>query len=284
MTTEMAPTAPLGSDVLGNTKPEQSEEKRIAASKKWCFTLNNWLQGSLDLILSKIQKDEYLIGKEIGENGTPHLQGYIKFKTKSRPMEKFKEIPQIHWEKCKGTEIDNIKYCSKDGDYVTNIPMNKIRAVTRELDLITELRPYQQFIVDLIKEEPDNRTIYWFYEETGNVGKTQLSKYLTAKYGAVPLEGKKNDILYCAAEFESEIYIYDIERSIEDYVSYSSIEKIKNGYFMCAKYESKPICRNSPHVIIFANFLPDAEQLSLDRWCIYNITEKWTLKTVSAYK
>ena len=41
---------------------------------------------------------------------------------------------------------------------------------------------------------------------------------------------------------------------------------------MCAKYESKPICRNSPHVIIFANFEPDLDKLSNDRWIIKKIS------------
>ena len=60
----------------------------------------------------------------------------------------------------------------------------------------------------------------------------------------------------------------DIERSMEDYISYGAIEKIKNGYFMCAKYESKPIIRNPPHLLIFANFKPNIDELSLDRWVI----------------
>ena len=61
---------------------------------------------------------------------------------------------------------------------------------------------------------------------------------------------------------------------MEDYVSYGSIEKIKNGYFMCSKYESKPIVRNSPHVFIFANFEPELDALSLDRWHIVNLDKK----------
>ena len=42
---------------------------------------------------------------------------------------------------------------------------------------------------------------------------------------------------------------------------------------MCSKYESKPVIRNSPHVIVFANFEPDKSALSEDRWLILNIKE-----------
>jgi len=62
------------------------------------------------------------------------------------------------------------------------------------------------------------------------------------------------------------VYIYDIERSLEDHISYGAIEKIKNGYFMCSKYESKPIIRPCSHVICFANFEPNNMKLSVDRW------------------
>lgn len=98
-----------------------------------------------------------------------------------------------------------------------------------------------------------------------------MLRYLIRNHGAVPLEGKKDSILYCAAEFESEIYVYDIERSLETYVSYGAIEKIKNGCYMVAKYESKPIDRNPPHVLIFANFAPNEKMLSADRWHIVHI-------------
>ena len=103
------------------------------------------------------------------------------------------------------------------------------------------------------------------------MGKTCFGKYLCANHGAIPIDGKKNDILYCCAEFESDIYIFDFERSREDFTPYGAMEKVKDGLYMCAKYESKPIIRNSPHMIVFANFEPDTEQLSLDRWVIKRI-------------
>ena len=104
-------------------------------------------------------------------------------------------------------------------------------------------------------------------------GKTTFCKYLCAKYNGIVIEGKKNDILYVAAEYESDLYIMDIERTAEDYVSYASIEKIKNGLYMSGKFEGRMIIRNCPHVIIFANFEPDIEALSKDRWHIVNLME-----------
>lgn len=248
-----------GSRKVGNTK-------RPSSSKKWCFTLNNYTDLEYKEIISKFGSNKYIIGKEIGESGTPHLQGYVNFDVKCRPLEK-DFCKRIHWEKCKGSEQDNIKYCSKDGNYETNIKIPKPLKCLNDNQLFS----WQKEIVEIVKNEPDDRTIYWYWEPNGKMGKTTFCKYLAIKYNAIPVEGKKNDILYCCAENESELYIFDFERSMEDYISYGAMEKVKNGFYMCGKYESKPIIRNCPHIFCFANFEPEISKLSSDRWVIRRI-------------
>lgn len=249
----------------GNTK---TPSLRVNQLKRWCFTFNNYVAVDFLKILETMERLEtdYIIGEEVGEEGTPHLQGYIELKKAARWSE-FNLSKNIHWEAAKGNREQNITYCSKDGKYKTNMKVKKPLKVLKE----EQLRDWQLEIIEIIKNEPDDRKIYWYWEPVGNVGKTTFSKYLSHKYGAIPVEGKKNDILYCAAEYESDIYIFDFERSMEEYISYGGIEKIKNGYYMCSKYESKPIIRNPPHIIIFANFEPDKKSLSGDRWVIVRI-------------
>lgn len=250
--------------VLGNT---EKPPKRISASKRWCFTLNNYTDEEYLTLLHNLDGSSFIVGKEIGESGTPHLQGYVEFKDKRRMSENKVFNKRIHWEQSKGTRDQNIDYCTKDNDYFfIGFKINKKKQV--KILKEEQLYKWQRDIIALIKTEPDDRTIHWFWEPTGNRGKTTFIKYLCQKFNAVPLEGKKNDILYCAAMFESDVYVFDIERSMEDYVSYAALEKIKNGVFMCSKYESKPVIRNCPHVIIFANFPPDEDELSKDRWKI----------------
>ena len=81
----------------GNTKPSSVQ---VSPSKYWCFTLNNYKKEDINIISSKVLN--YCIGEEVGESGTPHLQGYIEFETKKRPLGVFKEYKNIHWEKRKG--------------------------------------------------------------------------------------------------------------------------------------------------------------------------------------
>lgn len=258
-----------GSKGSGNTK---LNPKRASSGKRWCFTWNNYKQSDIDLLINffKNGSNKYIIGEEIGEDKkTPHLQGYVHFESRCRPLE-LKDLPKkIHWEKCKGTEEENINYCSKDGKYHTNLKVKKPLKILKE----DQLYDWQKEIVDIVKTDPDDRSVYWFWEPNGNIGKTQLCKYICHNFGACIVEGKKNDILFCAAENDADCYIFDFERSMETFISYSAIEKIKNGFYMCSKYESKPIIRNSPHIICFANFQPDLAKLSSDRWKVKKITD-----------
>ena len=58
-----------------------------------------------------------VIGKEIGESGTPHLQGYVVFDQPVR-LNALKRIsPRAHFEIAKGTTEQNRTYCTKDNDF-----------------------------------------------------------------------------------------------------------------------------------------------------------------------
>lgn len=253
-----------GSGDSGNTK-------RVSPAKSWCFTFNNYTEKDINTI-KQICSDigsKFIVGLEVGEEcGTPHLQGYIKFLNKVRPMSVFNYTNKISWRKCKGTMEENIRYCSKDNNYFGNLKPPK------KLKIITDLYPWQSKLEEILMRDPDERNIYWIFDEIGNCGKSAFAKRLCANNAAVVVEGKNKDILYCAAEFESDIYLFDFPRTMEGSVNYGAVEKIKNGLYMSSKYESRPVVRNSPHVVIFANFRPDRFSLSLDRWKVYHINDE----------
>lgn len=262
------PKRTQGTQPDGNTKSRSATSDR---SRKYCFTYNNYTQETWTQLKTKLDtlNAKYCIGEELGEKEqTPHLQGYVEFKN---PIE-FKTLKdineKIHWEKCKGTTEDNIKYCTKDGKILENNTGIKPKRPLKEIILWQQ---WQFALEKIIQELPDDRTIHWFWDAEGGTGKTTMARYLCRKYGAIQLEGKKDNILHVAAENEADIYIYDIERSLESFISYGSIEKIKNGFYMSGKYEGKTVDRNPPHVIIFANFPPDKTKMSLDRWHIVPI-------------
>lgn len=263
---QMAPMAPGE----GNTKTSPSAG-RISAAKRWVFTAYELMAPELiDLI-----KDlgEYVFGEEIcPSTQRNHLQGYIEFHKKCRPLECVK-VKTIHWEKAKGNKQENIKYCTKDGKYHSNMKLPK--PIKDPLEG-KELYEWQSEIINIIKNEPDPRKIYWYWDKKGCKGKTTLAKHLCLKYNALYVAGNNADMKYAISacleqEKEIEIVILDIPRTKEGFVSYTGMEEIKNGIFFSSKYESGMCMFNVPHFICFANFLPETEKLSADRWEINEI-------------
>lgn len=86
-------------------------------AKNWCFTLNNYTPADLDRLSSPLEGVTYLIyGKEIGESGTPHLQGTVCFQSRKRLAAVIALIGQCH---CSITRylLQSIEYCKKEGDF-----------------------------------------------------------------------------------------------------------------------------------------------------------------------
>lgn len=250
----------------GNTKP-------LAKCRKWCFTLNNWTETEYTLILSTFQSKRwtYIIGKETGTQKTQHLQGFFEAKSQVKFTVVKTLMPRAHIECAKGDKQHNYDYCSKDGDFVTNIVPEKKAAKLRDPLEGKELYPFQKDVLELIKGDPDDRKVYWFYDLAGCKGKTTLAKHICMNHNALYVQGKASDIKFGVMDMinkrgEIDIVIMGLPRSYEQFVSYDAIESIKDGIFYSSKYESGMCMFNPPHVIILANFKPDAEKLSLDRW------------------
>lgn len=256
----------------GNTISPSSPTKQISPAKRWCFTLNNWTDEEYSSIVPIIQEncDVAIIGSEVGESGTPHLQGYLEFKAKKRPLNLF-SIKRIHWEKSKGTKSQNIDYCSKDGKVLLSIGLPK------PIKIITDLYPWQKTIEDIITTEPDDRTIYWYWDSGGNIGKTAFMKYCCIKHKALPcVGGKFSDIMNLVFNQDMEnttTCIFNVPRAHREHISYSALEAIKDGIVVNTKYETGYKIFNAPHVIVFANFPPDKSALSEDRWVITELKD-----------
>jgi len=86
--------------------------------KRFCFTLNNYTEADIARFVDAVDRLYLIIGKEVGDSGTPHLQGYITF-SKNKRLAALRDIcGRAHWEQAQGSTDQNIAYCSKDGDFV----------------------------------------------------------------------------------------------------------------------------------------------------------------------
>jgi len=121
--------------------------ERGPRTNRWCFTVNN--PGPWRPLFQPEQMD-YLCWEmehegvaETGQAaGTPHVQGYVRFKARKR-LDAAKELinPGAHLEPAKGTEQQNKDYCSKEGHLVEHgtFDANQGAQRGRRTDLTTAL-------------------------------------------------------------------------------------------------------------------------------------------------
>lgn len=88
---------------------------------RWTITINNWTPDDEQRLrdLAAADTTKYLIfGREVGESGTPHLQGFVIFSRSVRFTEAKARIgDNAHIEVAVRPSAANRKYCSKDGDF-----------------------------------------------------------------------------------------------------------------------------------------------------------------------
>lgn len=140
--------------------------------------------------------------------------------------------------------------------------------VTRVLEL--EPRAWQAKVLEMVNTEPDDRQILWIFDPVGNTGKTHLARHLVDKFGAFYTNGGKSvDITH--AYSGERIVVFDYVRDHQEYVGYGVIEQLKNGILFSPKYDSGMKRFDAPHVLIFANFLPDSSKFSQDRLVLVKV-------------
>jgi len=98
---------------ITQTPPDSPTMSRMAASKRWCCTINNPIDEDNPATWLVEYVDYYYFAPELGDNGTPHLQGFFQLKNPMRLTGLKKLHPRAHFEKMRGTMEENLIYCSK---------------------------------------------------------------------------------------------------------------------------------------------------------------------------
>lgn len=173
-------------------------------SRGWCVTINNYEnEENTALGVAQVGFWEQLgcryaiIGKEVGAEGTPHLQVYLYWDNPRRFSAVKKLLPTAHLEVARGTAEHNRTYCSKGEDVLCelgNIPKpgkRKDLEVVRDLvksghkmgDIIEVATGYQslkgaELMLKYIEPNRDAGsappTVLWFWGPTG-CGKSRLA-------------------------------------------------------------------------------------------------------------
>lgn len=92
----------------------QREAVFRARVRSWCFTHNNYTADD-ELRYQNVEAEHVVYGREVGEQGTPHLQGFIRFRNPRLGRAIARLLPGAYFTVAQNLEA-SIRYCRKDGD------------------------------------------------------------------------------------------------------------------------------------------------------------------------
>ena len=95
-------------------QPELWKEPN-SVHKSWCFTINNYTSND-EAFVNNLECQRLAVGKEVGESGTPHLQGFVVFKKGYRFSAMKKLFPTAHLQVAKSWQ-HAWNYCINDGNF-----------------------------------------------------------------------------------------------------------------------------------------------------------------------
>lgn len=143
-------------------------------------------------------------------------------------------------------------------------------------------RPWQKELLDEItKRCTDNRSIVWYYDAKGKSGKTSFARHMHMYYNGIFAATHSNayHIATTLQDYETRgnpinTVIINFAKATEAPAStYEGIELLKDGMITSKKNRGKTMVFEPPHLVVFANFYPNIECLSLDRWDIRTIVD-----------
>nr|WAE42150.1 MAG: replication associated protein [Cressdnaviricota sp.] len=151
-------------------------------STSWCLTWNNYSTDDYKS-LSEYESVYKILAKEIGESGTPHIQGYIEFKSTKELSVLHNTFPKVHFEKRRGTQEQAIIYCMKDKDFIET-------GTKKQQGQRTDLIKVANAIVEKTFESTDFPVEYIKYSNGIKAFKTSLIKDRTEKPHVIWLHGE----------------------------------------------------------------------------------------------
>ena len=173
-------------------------------SRGWCVTLNNYTEDEerrfiavCDVGRDGVHLRYAVVGAEVGENGTPHLQIFLYFNTMKslNQVKGIEGLARCHAERMRGTVDQAANYCKKDGNFTEfgEVPeqgkRNDLENVVKlikegcglkriadenPLEFIKFSRGIQALRFHCLKGRDFKSEIFWLYGPTGT-GKSRYA-------------------------------------------------------------------------------------------------------------
>nr|UBJ25970.1 replication-associated protein [Red panda feces-associated circular DNA virus 10] len=240
----------------------------MSRSRAWCFTINNPTDNDRKTC-EEIECNYCIIGDEVGDKGTNHIQGYIEF-ANGKTMSSVKKAlgARCHLEARKGTAEQAASYCKKDGKYKERGQISN-QGKRNDLELVADLVKAGgiQAVVD---ERPD-----MFIKFGRNIERLSelLMKPRTDKPTVTWLWGKKGTGKTRTATEGAEYFIWTQTKwwngyrqqkriVIDDYsfdgseASFRYLLRVLDRYAIQVETKGGMVWLNSPEIIVTCEFEP----------------------------
>lgn len=237
------------------------------------FTLNNYTEQEVERI-KELDVDYIVFGKEVGEQGTPHLQGYLYVRKRLRLGGCKKLIPRAHFEPQKGSFEQAIEYCKKDGSFqeLGVAPMSqkkkgetekkryerawelakegKIEEIDADIRVrlygtLKRIRSDYQQVPESIEELEHE----WYWGDSG-AGKTRKAR--TENPGAY----LKNPNKWWCGYVDQDVVIID-EWSPSHECLASHLKQWADHHPFCAETKGSSLCIRPRKIIVTSNYSPE---------------------------
>jgi len=166
------------------------------------------------------------------------------------------------------------KKAKKDVKWAEAYKRQKDRRLAAEKQVIS-FYPWQRFLLEQLKQEPDKRTIWLVLDKNGCNGKTFFQKVLQDMLVddvlLIPFSNT-NNMLHLALKHKNyKIVFMNVSRQVTK-IDLAAVEAIKDAYVSSGKYQGQTFTGDSPHVVLFSNKPPYWKGLTEDRWKILHIS------------
>lgn len=177
---------------------DNKKDKRVRIrSRTWCFTINNYTVEEEFLCMFDLEPITYIVfGHEIGEEGTPHLQGYfeVSYRVDLGVLKTWPGFARAHFEPRKGTQQQAVDYCKKaDNDWFecgklatyrpgTRRDLDDARRLAAEEGMravapwanLQQIRCAEKYLEYCEPKRDWKPTVVWLWGETGT-GKSRMA-------------------------------------------------------------------------------------------------------------
>jgi len=243
----------------------------MSMSKYWCFTLNNYS----DEDIRKLKESEYtylVFGKEVGESGTPHLQGYIELITRRRLVTVKRIAETAHFEVRKSTAVNAANYCKKDGQFeeygtisktevvkksnkelIDRVKTTNLRSILEDPPNVSGVRLIQLYLTYNEAVRKEKPITIWLWGSTGS-GKSRIANEILEEIYADDVYWKDGEKWWDGYDKHSAIVIDDFRANN---MKFNYLLRILDRYAMRVENKGGYRQLNSKCILITSIKKPD---------------------------